>query len=149
MRQIDTPPDDVQEVYAQLSPEVLAQLPSRIQSRIEGASEVAYNHHDYDCVLIVNNPWRSGSEVRSYAYWDCTAEARTRKTRLRFTLWRNSDLIDSSGGGWQSTTQQSRSVSGPCASGQNAYHARASASVEFNNGSRRHKSKDRTSFITC
>ena len=149
MRQIEPPPAEVADVYTRLTSETLTQLPGRIRSQIAGDSSVAYNHHDYDCVLIVNRPWKSGSNVRSYAYWNCTAEARTNRTRLSFTLWRNFDLIDSSGGSWQSVNRQSRSVSGPCASGLNAYHARANASVEFNNGQTRSQSWDRTALITC
>ncbi len=149
MRDIEPPPTEVAEVYASLTQETLAQLPRRIRRQIAGDRSVAYNHHDYDCTLTVNRPWKSGSNVRSYAYWDCTAEARTKKTRMSFKLWSNFDLLDSSGGNWQSTKRQSRSVSGPCASGLNAYHASANASVEFKNGQKRSQTKDRTALIRC
>ena len=149
MRGIEAPPAEVADVYARLDQETLGQLPERIRSRIAGDTSIAYNHHDYDCTLTVNRPWKSGSQVRAYAYWDCTAEARTKKTRMRLTLWRNFDLIDASGGDWQSTKRQSRSVSGQCAAGRNAYHSRANASVEFKNGQKRSQSKDRTAVITC
>lgn len=151
MRQIETPPSEVQEVYDSLSDETLAQLPQRIRDRITGESQVAYNHHDYDCELLVNRPWRSGSNVRAYGFWDCRAEQRTSKTYLRLTLWQDIDTrLDASGGEWQSTRTQSRSVVGPCASGKHAYYARSRAGVEFQNGARRFASKDRgPSFITC
>lgn len=88
MQEIAPRPAEVQVVYDSLSDETLAQLPERIRSRIAGDTSVAYNHHDYDCEIIVNNPWRSGSDVRAYAFWDCRAEARTSKTRLRLTCGR-------------------------------------------------------------
>ena len=109
-----------------------------------------YNHHDYDCDLIVNDPFKSGSKVRAYAYWNCSAEPRARKTSLRLILRRNFTVIDESYGGWLRVTRQSRSVSGPCASGGNIYYARALALVEFADGSRRGPvEKSPSSFITC
>ena len=150
MRQIDARPAEVQEVYDNLSDETLAQLPERIRRRIAGDASVAYNHHDYDCELIVNDPWKSGSDVRSYAFWDCRAEQRTSKTYLRLTLWQDlGTKLDSSGGVWQSTRTQSRSVVGPCASGRHYYWAEAYASVEFHNGGRRHTNGRGSKWITC
>ncbi len=150
MREIETPPTEVQQVYASLSNETLAQLPERIRRKVAGDSSVQYNHHDYDCILTVNSPWKSGADVRAYAYWDCTAEARTKKTRLRITLFQDlGTKLDTSGGTWQRTTRQSRSVVGPCASGRHYYFANTSASVEFHNGATRHTSSAPGSFITC
>ncbi len=150
MREIETPPSEVQEVYAGLSKQILAQLPERIQRRVAGDTSVAYNHHDFDCVLIVNRPWLSGSSVRAYAFWDCRAEARTSKTRLRLTLWRDLGvLLDAIGGEWLSTRQQSRSVSASCTSGRRLYYAEANAGVEFHDGGRRFDWDVGQRFITC
>ena len=147
--QIESPPTEVAEVYAQIPTASLNRLPQRIRDRIAGASSALYNHHDFDCVLTVNRPWKSGSLVRAYAYWDCTAEQRTDETYLRLTLWENFTLIGEDGGEWLSVRRQSRSVEGPCASGLAVYYHRVTAHVRFHNGQTRSAYEDRSSTITC
>lgn len=150
MREIDTPPSEVQEVYAGLTEETLTQVPERIRRRVAGDTSVAYNHHDFDCVLVVNRPWKSDSNVRAYAFWDCRAEAETSKTRLRLTLWRDLGvLMDANGGEWLSTRFQSRSVSGPCAPGLRLYYAEAHAGVRFYNGEQGYDFDLGQTWITC
>ena len=148
-RQIESPPTEVAEVYAQTPTVSLNGLPRRIRDRIAGASSVLYNHHDFDCVLTVNRPWKSGLLVRAYAYWDCTAEQRTDGTYLRLTLWENFTLIGEDGGEWLPVRRQSRGVEGPCASGLAIYHHRVAAHGRFHNGQTRSAYEDHSSAITC
>ena len=136
-------------MYAQIPAEALRQLPQRVRDRVSGVSSTTYNHHDFDCVLTVNRPFKSGSQVRAYAYWDCTAEQRTDETYLSLTLWENFTLIGEDGGEWLPVKRQSRSVEGPCASGLAVYHNRVSAHVKFHNGDKRSAYEDRSSAITC
>ncbi len=105
----DSPPGWVNQIHAGLPQEIADQLPDAFGDGLAMSN-------DYECDLTLNPPNRSGSNVRSYAYWRCTGSA-VHKTRLRLVLYRGTTQIGVSDGGWLRVKRQSRSVAGTCASG--------------------------------